>query len=251
MLIDSHCHILSSEYENVDEVISNSLNSGIDKLIINGYDLESSKEAVKLANKYNNVYAAVGISPENIDNINKNTIKEIERLIDNKETVAVGEIGLDYYWKTNNKDQQICIFKQMVSLAASKRLPVIVHNRNATKDVYDILKKNKVTGIIHCFSGSAEVANQFIKLGFLIGIGGVITFKNAQKIKEVVKNISINCISLETDSPYLTPEPYRGKRNDPTKIIYVARKIAELKNVNLSFVLEETGNAVSRKFDLK
>ena len=139
----------------------------------------------------------------------------------------------------------------MVFLASSKKLPVIVHNRNATNDVYSILKEYKVTGIIHCFSGSVEVAFQFIKLGFLIGIGGVVTFKNSQKIKDVVKAIPISSISLETDSPYLSPEPYRGKRNDPAKIIYVARKIAELKNVDLPLVLKETGDAVSRKFDLK
>ena len=139
----------------------------------------------------------------------------------------------------------------MVFLASSKKLPVIVHNRNATKDVYNILEENKVTGIIHCFSGSVEVAFQFIRLGFLIGIGGVVTFKNSQKIKDVVKTIPISSISLETDSPYLSPEPYRGKRNTPDKIIYVARKIAELKNVDLSLVLKETGDAVSRKFDLK
>lgn len=251
MLIDSHCHVLSSEYENVDEVIANSLNNGVDKLIINGYDLKSSKEAVALASKYKNVYAAVGIGPENIDNVDDNVINEIGQLLDNEKTVAIGEIGLDYYWTTDNKAKQIEIFKKMVFLASSKKLPVIVHNRNATKDVYNILEENKVTGIIHCFSGSVEVAFQFIRLGFLIGIGGVVTFKNSQKIKDVVKTIPISSISLETDSPYLSPEPYRGKRNTPDKIIYVARKIAELKNVDLSLVLKETGDAVSRKFDLK
>ena len=250
MLIDSHCHVLSSEYENVDEIIVNSLNNGVDKLIINGYDLKSSKEAASLANKYKNVYAAVGIGPENIDNVDDNVIDEIKCLLDNEKVVAVGEIGLDYYWTTDNKEKQIEIFKKMVFLASSRKLPVIVHNRNATNDVYNILKESKVTGIIHCFSGSTECAFQFIRLGFLIGIGGVVTFKNSQKIKDVVKAIPISSISLETDSPYLSPEPYRGKRNDPAKIIYVARKIAELKNVDLPLVLKETG-AVSRKFDLK
>lgn len=251
MLIDSHCHVLSSEYENVDEIIKKSFKNGVDKLIINGYNLETSKEAVYLANKYNNVYAAVGIGPENIDDVSEYTIDEIKKLADNKKTVAIGEIGLDYYWTDKNKEMQIKIFNKMLKIAELKRLPIIVHNRNATNDIYNILKEKKITGIIHCFSGGINIANDFIQLGFLIGIGGVVTFKNSNKLKDVVKSIPLSCISLETDSPYLTPEPYRGKKNEPSKIIYIAKKIAELKNTNLNDVLSVTSNSLISKFDLK
>lgn len=251
MLIDSHCHVLSSEYEQVDEVIINSFNNGVDKLIINGYDLKTSSEAVYLANKYKNVYAAVGIGPENINDVTEYTISEIRRLADDKKTVAIGEIGLDYYWTTNNKDKQIEIFNEMLKIAESNNLPVIIHNRNATSDMYNILKKRKLTGIIHCFSGGINIANDFIKLGYLLGIGGVVTFKNANKIKEVVKQIPLSSISLETDSPYLSPEPYRGKRNEPSKIIYIAKTIAKLKDVSLDDVLATTSSSIISKFDLK
>lgn len=249
MLIDSHCHVLSNEYDNVDEIIVNSFKNGIDKLIINGYDLKTSKEAVSLANKYNNVYAAIGIGPECVDDVDEYTIKELEKLCDNKKIVAIGEIGLDYYWTTENKEKQIDVFKKMLKIANYKNLPVIIHNRCATNDLYNIIKQSNVTGIIHCFSGSLESAQNFIKLGFLIGIGGVVTFKNSLKIKDVVKNIPLNNISLETDSPYLTPEPYRGKRNDPSKIIYTAKKIAELKNIDLDTVLSVTSGAVISKIE--
>lgn len=249
MLIDSHCHILSNEYEDVDKVIKNSLKI-VDKIIINSYDLESSKEAVKLAKKYDNVYVAIGISPDNVDTVKENDINCIKLLSKEAKVVAIGEIGLDYYWTKENKNIQIEIFEEMIKIAKMSNLPVIVHNRSATDDVYRILKDSDVTGIIHCFSGSLEIAREFIKLGFLIGIGGVVTFKNSKNIKEVVKNIPLSSISLETDSPYLTPEPYRGTINDPTKIVFVAKKISELKGIDVDTVINQTGLAVCSKFDL-
>lgn len=249
MLIDSHCHILSNEYEDVDKVIKNSLKI-VDKIIINSYDLESSKEAVKLAKKYDNVYVAIGISPDNVDTVKESDINCIKLLSKEAKVVAIGEIGLDYYWTKENKNIQIEIFKEMIKIAKMSNLPVIVHNRSATDDVYRILKDSDVTGIIHCFSGSLEIAREFIKLGFLIGIGGVVTFKNSKNIKEIVKNIPLSSISLETDSPYLTPEPYRGTMNDPTKIVFVAEKISELKDIDVDTVINQTGLAVCSKFDL-
>ena len=249
MLIDSHCHILSNEYEDVDKVIKNSLKI-VDKIIINSYDLESSKEAVKLAKKYDNVYVAIGISPDNVDTVKENDINCIKLLSKEAKVVAIGEIGLDYYCTKENKNIQIKIFKEMIKIAKMSNLPVIVHNRSATDDVYRILKDSYVTGIIHCFSGSLEIAREFIKLGFLIGIGGVVTFKNSKNIKEVVKNIPLSSISLETDSPYLTPEPYRGTINDPTKIVFIAKKISELKDIDVDAVINQTGLAVCSKFDL-
>ena len=250
LLIDSHCHILSSEYKNPKEIIENSKLCGVDKMIINGFDLESSREAITLANNYDYVYASIGIGPENIDNICENDFLEFEKLINKGKIVAIGEIGLDYYWTKENKEKQIYVFENMLALAKKYNLPVIVHCRQAIKDTYELLKKYKINGILHCFSGSAESAKEFIKLGFLIGIGGVVTFKNAKEIKEVVKEIDLSNISLETDSPYLSPEPLRGKVNVPKNIIYVARKIAELKSVSLKEVLEVTSSNVTSKFDL-
>ena len=250
MLIDSHCHVLSSEYDNPDEIIKNAFLRGVNKIIINGYDLESSKEAVMLANRYDNVYAAVGVGPEEVNEVQEEVILEISCLADNKKVVAIGEIGLDYYWNKETKEKQKDVFAKMLKIAKEKKLPVIVHNREATKDVLEMLKDAKATGIMHCFSGSTDTAKELIKMGFLIGVGGVVTFKNAKKLVNVVKEISIDNISLETDSPYLTPEPYRGTKNDPSKVILVAEKIASLKGIDKSEVINKTGVAVASKFDL-
>jgi len=250
MLIDSHCHLLSFEYNDVDKEIKEAFVSGVSKIIINGYDLKSSMEAVRLSEKYEEVYAAVGIGPENIDNVTDDDISKIKELANNKKVVAIGEIGLDYYWTKENKEKQIKIFKNMLSIATEKNLPVIVHNREATKDTYNLINEYNVTGVLHCFSGSVETAKEFIKKGFLIGIGGVVTFKNAKNIKEVVKEIPIEAISLETDSPYLSPEPFRGKQNNPSKLIYIVREIASIKNVEEDVIIEVTGRNVMSKFDL-
>lgn len=250
MLIDSHCHVLSSEYDNACEIIEKTFESKVDKIIINGFDIESSKEAVFLAEKYNEVYAAVGIGPENIDGITEEDIKTIEDLANDKKVVAIGEIGLDYYWTTETKERQLYIFKRMLDIAKRLNLPVIVHSRKAIADTYNLVKEYNAKGIMHCYSGSYEMAKEFIKLGFLIGVGGVVTFKNAKEIKEIVQNLDINNISLETDSPYLSPEPKRGKKNMPENVVYVAEKIAELKGLSLDEVILKTGDVVTRQFDL-
>lgn len=251
MLIDSHCHLLSSEYDDVSEQIEKAFSSGIDAIIINGYDVESSKEAVNLSKKYENVYAAVGIGPENVNNITETDIKLINELASLKKVVAIGEIGLDYYWTKENKDIQVNVFKSMLDIAQRHKLPVIVHSREAINDTYNILKEFNSNGILHCYSGSKEMAKEFIKIGFLIGIGGVVTFKNAKKLKEVVKEIPLKYISLETDSPYLTPEPYRGKQNNPCYLKYVVRELSNIKDVSEEEVINITGEAVALKFDLK
>lgn len=250
MLIDSHCHILKSEYENPDEIIKDSFLSGINKLIISGYDLKSSVEAVDLANKYENVYASIGIGPENINGFNDYVCKKISKLASSKKVVAIGEIGLDYYWTKDNKELQIDVFKKMLQVAEDNNLPVIIHCRESFLDTYNLLKEYNVNGILHCYSGSLEMANKFIKLGFLLGIGGVVTFKNAKTLKEIVKNIDIANFSLETDSPYLSPEPFRGKVNTPKNVIKVAEEIANLKSLTIDEVIHTTGLSVSSKFDL-
>ncbi len=250
MIIDSHCHLLSTEYEDVDKEIKEAIASGVSRIIINGYDVLSSMEAVALSKKYDEVYAAVGIGPENIDNVTESDIEKIKGLTSNKKVVAIGEIGLDYYWTKEKKDDQIKIFKSMLTIAKKSNLPVIVHSRESIKDIYNLLINYNVTGILHCYSGSLEMAKEFVKKGFLIGIGGVVTFKNATKLKEVVKSISLDYITLETDSPYLTPEPFRGKVNNPSKLSYIIKEIAKLKGIKEEDVINKTANNVMAKFDL-
>lgn len=250
MLIDSHCHILSDEYEDVQKVIKESAMSGVEKIIINGYDLQTSIEAVEIAETNENVYAAIGIGPENIDGFGEDTFRELKKLLHSKKVVAIGEIGLDYYWTKENVRKQKEVLKKMLELAKNNKLPVIVHSRDALEDTYNVLKEYGVNGIMHCFSGSKEMAKKFIKLGFLIGVGGIVTFKNARKLKEVVESINLSDISIETDSPYLTPEPYRGKKNSPCNIPIIAKKIAEIKGVTLEIVADITSKAVMSKFDL-
>ena len=196
MLIDSHCHVLSSEYDNVDEIIKDSINSGVEKIIVNGYDLKTSKEAVELANKYDHVYAAVGIGPSNVTDVNDETYDIISKLAKEAKVVAIGEVGLDYYWTTENKEMQLKVFKTMLKIAKTNNLPVIVHCRKSFLDTYNLLKESDLTGIIHCYSGSVDMAKRFIKLGFLLGIGGVITFKNA--LTYLPNHIEVSLIRQKT-----------------------------------------------------
>lgn len=247
MIIDTHCHLSSNDYEDLDKVINNM--SGI--MIASGCEDKSNTEVLNLVNKYENVYGTLGFHPEEIQNITNDSFCIIKNNLKNKKIVAIGEIGLDYYWTKDNIEEQKMLFEYQLKLAEEYNKPVIVHSREAIQDTYDILKKHKVTGTIHSYSGSLEMAREFVKLGFKIGIGGVVTFKNAKKIQEIVKEINLEDILLETDSPYLTPEPYRGKRNEPANVYYVALKVAELKNINVDEVLQVTTRSAIEKFDLE
>ena len=211
-MIDTHCHLFTSEYDDLDNLLKTIENAGI-KCIVNGCDMLSNKEVLELSSKYDFIYSAIGFHPSEVDNVPNNYIDYLEKNIDR--VVAIGEIGLDYYWVKDNKDKQIELFENQLKLAEKYNKPVIVHCRDAWNDTYNILSKYKVIGVIHAFSGSFEMANMFIKLGFKLGIGGVITFKKCN-LKDVVKEIGISNIVLETDSPYLSPEPFRGKRNNPS-----------------------------------
>ena len=246
MLIDTHCHLSNDDYENLDQIIKNM--EGI--MITSGCNDKTNKEVLELVEKYPNVYGTLGIHPEEIDNLTNDSFKIIEENVNNPKIVAIGEIGLDYYWVKDNKEEQKELFKKQLDLAKKYNKPVIIHSRDSIKDTYDILKKYNLKGTIHCFSSSLEMAKEFIKLGYKIGIGGVLTFKNSLKLQEIVKEIDLKDILLETDSPYLSPEPFRGKKNDPSKTIYVAQKISELKNVNIEEVLRQTANNASSLFDL-
>lgn len=246
MLIDTHCHLSYEDYDNLDELIKNM--NGI--MIASGCNDKTNKEVLELVSKYGNVYGTLGIHPEEVDNINEDSFRFIEENINNPKIVAIGEIGLDYYWVSDNKEKQQDIFKRQLDIATKYNKPIVVHSREAIQDTYDILKKRNLKGSLHCFSSSLEMAKEFIKLGYKIGVGGTVTFKNSKKLQEIVKEIDIKDILLETDSPYLSPEPFRGKRNNPSNAYYVAKKISELKNIDIKEILDITSSNAIQLFDL-
>jgi len=247
-MIDTHCHLFKEYYEDIDEVIKH---MGNNIIIVSGTCDTDNKEVIDLCNKYSNVYGTIGIHPTEIKNMTDESFKIIEDNINNPKIVGIGEIGLDYYWKKDNKDIQKEVFIKQIELARKYNKCIVVHSRDALNDTYEIIKNYKDVKVdIHCFSSSLEMANNFIKLGCKLGIGGVLTFKNNVKLKEVIKNISLEHIMLETDSPYLTPEPNRGKRNEPYNVIYVASVIAEIKGISLEEVLKITSKNAISQFDL-
>lgn len=248
MFVDTHCHLYPSYYEDFEDIISKIKPGEIHRVINNGIDKTTNIEVVEQVKKYDSVYGAIGIHPESVDNYSKEDLDYIEEHIKDEKIIAIGEIGLDYYWVKDNKEKQKELFEQQLKIAEKYDIPVIVHSREATQDTIDILKRYKVRGIIHSFSGSYEVAQIYIKMGFLLGINGVITFKNCN-LKDVVSKLKLNNIVLETDSPYLTPVPYRGKRNDPTKVMYIAKFIAELKGVSLDDLSKVINGNLNRLFD--
>lgn len=246
-MIDTHCHIFKEYYENIDSIVNNM--DGY--MIVAGCDDSTNLEVIDLVNKYDNVYGVIGIQPEEVSKISSNSYKIIEDNISNPKIVGIGEIGLDYYWDDSNKEEQIKVFKDMLSMARKYNKAVVVHSRDAIQDTYDILKDYKDLKIdLHCYSGSLEMAKRFLDLGIKFGIGGVLTFKNSKTIKEVVEYLPMESVLLETDSPYLSPEPLRGKQNIPNNIKIVAEKIAEIKGLSIEKILEiTTKNAISQ-FDL-
>ena len=244
MLTDSHCHLYSEYYDDIAKVIKDASLNKVNRFINNGCDAKSNIEVIELTSKYSNMYGAIGIHPESVDTYQEEDIKFIEDNIANKKIIAIGEIGLDYYYTKENKEKQIKLLETQLKLAEKYNMPVIIHSRNATLDTLITLKKYRVKGIIHSFSGSLETAREYIKLGYLIGINGVITFKNAN-IKDVIKELPLSSLVLETDSPYLTPDPYRGKQNSPAHILDIAKFVADLKNISL----EELANITNQNLD--
>ena len=248
-MIDTHCHLEKEDYDNIDEIIDTCKKEGIEKLIVSGHDLKSSIEAIELTKKYDVVYASIGFLPNVLDNIENNSILELEKLINNDKVVAIGEIGLDYHWYKDNKEEQKELFIKQLDLAKKYNKPVVIHSRDSISDCYNILKEANIKGTMHCYSGSVEMAKEFIKIGFNISIGGVSTFKNSNTIKNVIKEIPLEYILLETDSPYLTPEPFRGKKNYPYYVKYVAMKIAEIKGIDIDMVVNATTMNATKLFD--
>ena len=247
-MIDSHAHILSEYYENIDLLINDLKSKNMLNVINCADSIKTSHEIIDLSKKYESfLLPAVGIHPENVDEIDR--VNEIEEILKHEKIYAIGEIGLDYYWNKENKDKQKELLNLQLDLAEKYNLPVIIHNRDAIQDCFDELKKRKLKGVIHCYTGSYEMAKEFIKLGYKLGIGGVLTFKNS-KLYELIEKISLDDILLETDSPYLSPEPFRGKTNVPSNVLYVAKRIAEIKNVSIEEVIEKTTKNTIELFDI-
>ena len=247
-LVDTHCHL--SLTDDIDSILMDAERNNVEKIIISGCDKRSIRDGLEIIYRYPNVYMTIGFHPDEVDDLTDKDISDLETLIKtNKKIVGIGEIGLDYYHNDMNKERQIEFFEKQLELAEKHDLPVVIHSRDSIQDVYDILKKHKCRGVIHCFSGSLEMAKLFIDLGFYLGIGGVLTFKNS-KLKEVVMELSLDNIVLETDSPYLAPEPYRGHTNYPKNIKIVANELRKLKEVTLEEVIEKTTSNVNKIYNL-
>lgn len=249
MIIDTHCHIYNSEMENADEIIKEAAKNDI-HIILNGTDPLSNKEVLELSGKYENVYAALGYFYSFADEITDEDIFLLDEQLGNDNVVAVGEIGLDYFHTKENKDKQKALFENMINLAEKHSLPVIVHSRKSIQDTFDILKKHNVVGSMHCYQGSAEMAQEFIKLGFYIGIGGPITHNNNKKIRKVVKKIDVTHMLVETDSPYLSPEEKRGEKNTSLNLKYIIRKLADELDLKEDEVIGITTENAKKLFKL-
>lgn len=254
-MIDSHCHINDEIYSGLEnEYVLESQEAGVNKLINIGFDVKSSRIAVEIAEKHEEVYANVGVHPSEVKKTESGWLDKIEDLAKSNKVIGIGEIGLDYYWdkEPEIKEAQKAAFIEQINLANRLDLPISIHCRDAMEDCLNILKEHKVNkgGIMHCFAGSVESAHEVIKLGFILGFGGTLTFKNAVRPKEVIANIPSTAYVLETDSPYLTPEPYRGKPNHSKYIYLVRNKIAELRNISPEQVEKESTENFNRIYNL-
>ena len=243
MIFETHAHYDDEVFnEDREQLLAGLPEKGIGRVINVGASIETTRTTLALAEAYDYIYAAVGVHPSDIDGLNEETYSWLKAQTAHPKTVAVGEIGLDYYWDNEPREVQKKWFIRQLELARELDLPVLIHSREAAADTMEIMKEHVkgLSGVIHCYSYSKEMAQEYIKMGFYIGVGGVVTFKNAKKLKEVVENIPLTSIVLETDCPYMAPEPNRGKRNNSAYIRYVAEKIAELKGITYEEVVEQT-----------
>lgn len=255
-LFDSHCHLDDEKFNLDREILIQSLfEEGIEKLITAGYSLDGSKRALEIAKKYPRIYATCGISPndikENVENVDIE-IKEIEKIAKGKKIVAIGEIGLDYYWNTENKELQKYAFIEQIKLANKLNLPIVIHTREAVIDTLEILKENPVNkkGVFHCCPLNRELVKEALKLNFYISFAGPVTFKNSKNANEIISIVPQNRILIETDSPYLAPEPKRGTKNDPRNVKYIAEKIAIVKEIELEEIAKITYENTCRLFNI-
>lgn len=255
MIFESHAHYESERFDpDREQLLASMKENGIGTIINVGSSVETCKETVKLMETYDFIYGALGVHPSDISGLNEESLKWIEEMAAHPKTVAVGEIGLDYYWDKESHDLQKTWFVRQLHMAQDAGLPVIIHSREAAKDTFDILKaehSGKTGGVIHCYSGSKEMARDYLNMGYYLGVGGVVTFKNARVLKEVVEYAPLDRLLTETDCPYLSPVPFRGKRNDSRNIAYVLEMIAQLKGISREEVEQATWENAMRMYRIR
>ena len=253
MLIDSHAHLEMKEFDNDrNEVIGRAKAAGVDFIVTVGTNLRLSRKAVTLAGQYENVYAAIGIHPHDVGKIDNNTYDDLKELAGEQKVVAYGEIGLDYFRNISPQAQQIEKFGQQLQLAKELKLPVIIHDRDAHDQSLQMVKASGLhRGVFHCFSGNYEMAKQCLDWGFYLSVPGVVTFDKAKTIQNVVKQVPLSSLLLETDCPYLAPDPYRGKRNEPAYIVQTAKKVAEIKDLSWEEVAAVTAQNTLNLFHIE
>ena len=250
-IFDTHSHYDDEQFDDDRiELLSSIESKGVTNIVTCGYDKRSCEDNMHLAEQFNFIYFAAGFHPENLEGYSLSDLSFIEKLAGHEKCVAIGEIGLDYHWMTSTKDVQREFFREQIALANRLDMPVIVHDREAHGDTLDILRELKPKGVLHCFSGSVEMAREVIRLGMYIGLNGVVTFKNARKSLEVVKDIPLDRLVLETDCPYLAPVPHRGKRNDSSLIPHIAERIGEVLGMDAQDILNITNENAQRLFEL-
>ncbi|MBO1004735.1 TatD family hydrolase [Pseudogracilibacillus auburnensis] len=254
MLFDTHVHLNADQFsEDMDETIARAQANGVSYMVVVGFDRPTITKAIEIVEEYDFIYASVGWHPVDAIDMTEEDLIWLEEVAKHPKVVALGEMGLDYHWDKSPKDIQKEVFRKQIELAKKINLPIIIHNRDATKDIVHILREEsagEVGGIMHCYSGSAEVAKQCIDLNFYISLGGPVTFKNAKKPKEVAKQVPLDRLLIETDCPYLAPHPYRGKRNEPAYVRLVAEEIAELKGLDIETVAEATTKNAKKVFGI-
>ena len=254
MLIDTHVHLNADQYDDdLQEVIDRALSEGIDRMFVVGFDTKTIERTMKLIDQYDFIYGIIGWHPVDAIDCTDERLEWIESLSKHPKIIGIGEMGLDYHWDKAPKDIQKDVFRKQIALAKRVQLPIIIHNREATQDCVDILKEenaSEVGGIMHSFSGSNEIADEILKMNFYVSLGGPVTFKNAKQPKEVAKHVPLDRLLVETDAPFLSPHPYRGKRNEPARVKLVAEQIAELRGLTYEEVCEATTENAERLFKL-
>ncbi|MGM0409865.1 MAG: TatD family hydrolase [Bacillota bacterium] len=253
-LFDTHAHLDFPRFDkDRDEVIKRAQNKGVKNIVNIGSNMTTSRNSVELSRRYENIYAAIGIHPHDADTFNLNVSKKLNKLADNDKVVAIGEIGLDFHYDNSPREKQKQSFRAQLRLAKKLDLPVVIHTRDADKETLNILKDEKaidIGGIMHCFASDKKMAKEILDLGFYIAFGGLITFKNLSNLRDVVKEVPLDRLLIETDSPYLTPEPHRGKRNEPAYVKFVAEKIAEIKGIAVEEVTKITTENAKKVYDI-
>lgn len=251
-LIDTHTHLNDVKFvDDLDEVIQRASDAGVERMIVCGYDLQSSESAVQLANAYESVFATVGIHPHDAKSYDEHAENILKKLAADRKALAIGEIGLDFHYNFSPREKQFAAFEAQIQLAKKLGLPIVVHSRESNPEALEILKSRSrdiVGCVFHCFSGDADFAREVLEMGFYIGIDGPITYKASQKLRDVVAMCPLDRLLIETDCPYLTPVPHRGKRNEPAYVVYVAEQIAAIKGLTLEVLAQTTTDNAKKLF---